>query len=772
MGIGSATGPVAGKAAKTNNVPDQTVIWVGASWPSPRRHPLQGNLRNKIIAWSFVPTAIILVMVALVSLYAYQKVTEKLVIERDRELTRLAAQLLGSELAAYTDPLADQFLAIFDGVIFFDAEGQVLMAEPMQYEKRRPSWFRDLTTSRPLQQGTEPIFSDVVVDRLQGDKMVVVVIPFGGESGTQSGGMAGFFRLGKRGDSLLYRSIEKLKRGESTSIYLVDSSGQVIYHSNPQYIGHDFGEQLPVEMVLEGWAGAHRTRDLTDQEIVASFAPVPGTTWGLVIEENWTALIGSSRRYGQLLLGLLGLGIIVPTLIVTIGVRRITQPISDLITAAQEIASGHFGRRIQASTGDELEELAQQFNLMASQLQESYAHLEQKVTDRTKELATLNAIAAQASHSLELEEILNDALDEVLEAVGMDTGQAYHLEEESGMLVPMAQRGLARETQDHEGQVPLEGSLVGQAAEREGPVVMYAGERPGDALWGTMEGEDLALIISVPLIAQGRTVGAINLGNRASRSTSPEEMSLLASIGQQIGMAVENARLYDQAQQLAVMKERNRLARDLHDSVTQALYGVTLYAEAATRQLASGEAEMAAEHLGDIRSTAQESLREMRLLIFELRLPMLKREGLAAALQARLEAVEGRLGMETQLEVEGKGPITAETEEGFYRIAQEALNNALKHAQAKKVSVRLQHNGQKVRMEIQDDGIGFEPAEAGCQGGYGLRTMEERAARLGGKLTVESRPGEGTRIGVEVRQCGGREKATAATMAETVTSGY
>ena len=712
---------------------------------------MRGSLRNKIIAWSFVPTAIILVAVALVSLYAYQRVTENLVIERDRELTRLSAKLLASELAAYTDPLADQYLAIFDGVLVFDAEGNILLAEPMQYEVRRPTWFKDLSLAQ-MSRSDQAVFSDVVVDRLRGEKIVVAIIPFAGQDERSSGGMAGFFRLNATTDSALARSIEKLRRKENNCIYLVDGNGHVIYHSNPQYVGEDFTTQTVVELVLDGWAGAYRTRDLEEQDIVASFAPVPGTSWGLVTEESWATLTQASRRYGQFLFLLLGLGVVIPIAIVTVGVRRITQPIAQLIRAAQEIAGGHFGRRITASTGDELEELAKQFNLMASQLQESYAHLEQKVADRTKELATLNAIAAQVSHSLDLEEVLNNALDEVLEAVKMDAGQAFQLEEDTQTLIPIAHRGLSETFVKQTTRLPLDSSLAEEAAKREKPIVRQLTDYPRGELRKLIEQEGLQTVISVPLIAQGRMVGAMNLGSRTMHSFTPEERSLLASIGHQIGVAVENARLYEQAQQLAIIKERNRLARDLHDSVTQALYGVTLYAEAGARQLLSGDTEMVTEHLCEIRTTAQESLREMRLLIFELRLPMLKTEGLAAALQSRLESVEARVGLETDFRVEGDGRLSPEVEEGLYRIAQEALNNALKHAQARSVSVLLHHNGHTVTLEIADDGIGFELTETREQGGFGLRGMEERAARMGGELIVQSDPGKGTYVKVEVHQ--------------------
>ena len=526
----------------------------------------------------------------------------------------------------------------------------------------------------------------------------------------------------------------------------------MIYHSSSEYIGKDFSDQDAIKLALDGWAGAHRTRDFEGQDIVASFAPVPGTSWSLVTEESWATLTQSSRRYSQFLFILLGLGIVAPTVIVTVGVRRITHPIAQLIQAAQEIAGGHFGRRITARTGDELEELGEQFNRMASRLQESYAYLEKKVADRTKELATLNAIAAQASQSLDLKEILSKALAEVLEALNMDSGQAFRLDQDTQLLLSIAHQGYSDQFISATAKLPLDASIVGPAAEQGKPLVRHLVQFPYDTTRDLLAAEGVQLTICIPLTAQSRTVGAINLSNRSPRLVTPEESSLLASIGHQIGVAVDNAQLYEQAQQLAVMKERNRLARDLHDSVTQALYGVTLYSEAASRQLASGDVDLVANHLAEIRATAQESLREMRLLIFELRLPALRSEGLAAALQARLDSVESRVGLDTTFRVEGASKLAPDVEEGLYRIAQEALNNALKHAHASSVSVVLHHNDRVVSLCIQDDGIGFDPSAARAQGGFGLTGMEERVTRLGGELTITSSPGEGTRIEVEVSQ--------------------
>jgi signal transduction histidine kinase len=203
------------------------------------------------------------------------------------------------------------------------------------------------------------------------------------------------------------------------------------------------------------------------------------------------------------------------------------------------------------------------------------------------------------------------------------------------------------------------------------------------------------------------------------------------------------------ARQAAVLEERQRLARDLHDSVTQALYGISLYAEAAGRALADGETEPVAVNLQEISETTREALAETRLLLFELRPPLLEEQGLAAALRARLQAVEARAGLETAFECHGQQRLAPDKEQELFRLAQEALNNVLKHAHARRVQVCLELAADRAVLEVADDGAGFEPALGGG-GGFGLPGMRERAERLGGTLQIESAPGAGTRVRVEV----------------------
>jgi len=237
-----------------------------------------------------------------------------------------------------------------------------------------------------------------------------------------------------------------------------------------------------------------------------------------------------------------------------------------------------------------------------------------------------------------------------------------------------------------------------------------------------------------------------------------DEMTLLAAIADQVGVAVEHARLYQQAEQLAVMEERERMARDLHDSVTQSLYSLTLFAEAGRRSARAGDLERARDYLARLADTAQDALKEMRLVVYELRLPALEREGLVGAIQRRLGAVERRAGVKAYLLADEMIELPACVEEGLYRIAQEALNNALKHAVATSVTVHIRVVDEHVELEVEDNGMGFDPDTIGNGGGMGLVSMRERVEKLGGALRVVSAPGKGTKVSVSVKVLQGSQE--------------
>jgi signal transduction histidine kinase len=256
-------------------------------------------------------------------------------------------------------------------------------------------------------------------------------------------------------------------------------------------------------------------------------------------------------------------------------------------------------------------------------------------------------------------------------------------------------------------------------------------------------------ILAAPLIIGDEVYGTITLYNVAARSFSDEEINLAQAFARQSALAIANARLRQQAARAALREERTRLARELHDSVTQALYSLGLLAQSwRLAAEADGRAE-GVQHYGQVVAIAHQALKEMRLLINELRLPELESAGLLDLIRRRLETVERRVGIEARLISDGELDLPPEVLEQLYRIIQEVLNNALKHAHASALTLHVQAtpaDGALYRIAIADNGCGFDPATV--TEGYGLAGMRERAAAIGATLTIVAAPGGGTQVEV------------------------
>jgi signal transduction histidine kinase len=212
----------------------------------------------------------------------------------------------------------------------------------------------------------------------------------------------------------------------------------------------------------------------------------------------------------------------------------------------------------------------------------------------------------------------------------------------------------------------------------------------------------------------------------------------------------ERKMIEDQLEEAAASVERNRLARGLHDSVTQSLYSINLQSDATMMALSSGDNEKAKSRLEILKEIAHEAMTEMRLLIYQLHPSIIQDQGLAVALRQRLDAVEVRSGIAADFQVEGEQRLPSEIENTLFQIAQESLNNVLKHAKASKIQVRLSFEPDGCRLTIQDDGVGFEPENLRRYGGYGLENMRERLELIKGALTIDSQPGAGTTLDIEV----------------------
>jgi PAS domain S-box-containing protein len=253
---------------------------------------------------------------------------------------------------------------------------------------------------------------------------------------------------------------------------------------------------------------------------------------------------------------------------------------------------------------------------------------------------------------------------------------------------------------------------------------------------------------SLPLISRYRTVGAIFFCYLPGEEPGEDEKVFLKAVADQAAVALENARLFAEARGKAALEERQRLARELHDSVSQALYGIALGARTA-RKLLHQNPQLVADPLDYVLSLADAGLAEMRALIFELRPESLETEGLVAALEKQAAALRARHEIEVTTSLCDEPGAPPEVKETVYRIVQEALHNTVKHARANSVGLELVCNEGSLSLEVSDDGVGFD-SDGEFPGHLGLRSMRERAQRVGGTLTIETSPGGGTRIRAQI----------------------
>jgi signal transduction histidine kinase len=380
--------------------------------------------------------------------------------------------------------------------------------------------------------------------------------------------------------------------------------------------------------------------------------------------------------------------------------------------------------------------------------------LEVRVQERTQELALLLEVSRNIASTLELQPLLDTILAQLKTVVDYHTAALYAVQQ--GQFVLLNYQG------EHPvGQGKWRLSLFEQDisrilySHRHDPFVIgdiYQDARFCKRLTGKLAQSvppslaSLHAWIGAPLMRRDQAIGLLTLAHSQPHYYTQRHANLIQALATQAAIALENARLYGQAQELAALQERQKLARELHDSVAQVLYGIALGARTA-RILLDRDPTRIVEPLDYVLALARAGQAEMRALIFELRPESLEIEGLVVALTKQVEAVQARYGLHTVLELEAEPLLPFVLKEALYRIAQEALHNAAKHAHATAVEVRLRTLTTGVVLEVVDDGVGFEP-EQPFPGHLGVQSMRERVAHLEGTIHILSAPGQGTRIRV------------------------
>jgi PAS domain S-box-containing protein len=380
------------------------------------------------------------------------------------------------------------------------------------------------------------------------------------------------------------------------------------------------------------------------------------------------------------------------------------------------------------------------------------ARLYEQTVERTRELSALLDVSRNVASTLELKPLLSLILDQ-LNLVADNDGIAL-LEVRGDEFVVLLRRAPGLEDQEFPARYSTQSHGPIWDRLRRGKVTIIGDVRAEDPLARAYEnivGGFLNTSLSfersfmaVPLMLKDRIIGLLGLTSSRPHYYTTHHAELALAIAQQAAIAMENARLFERAQEVAALEERQRLARELHDSVSQALYGISLGAQTA-RGMIERDPAKAIDPLDYVVSLAQTGLAEMRALILELRPESLETEGLVAVLQKQAMAVGGRYQIRVTTDLGGEPEAPIGVKQAFYRIAQEALHNAIKHADAREVQLSLACAEGDIILEIQDDGAGFD-ADSSYPGHVGLESMRERARGIGGSLQITSSPGAGTLI--------------------------
>jgi signal transduction histidine kinase len=402
---------------------------------------------------------------------------------------------------------------------------------------------------------------------------------------------------------------------------------------------------------------------------------------------------------------------------------------------------------------------------VVSRLEQRIVAQNRELEQRNEELGALLAVGRAASSSLERSELLDEAMAAILEFTRADAAEVW-LQGEGGELTLAGRRGLAEEAFTDRTRVRSGEGLPGLTAERGVPVVVRDLSSDPRVARDSLRAFGFQSYCGLPLRHGGETVGVLGVAALdPGKLSSKAELRLLEGIAERLATAIENSLLHGRVLDGAVLEERMRLARDLHDGLAQVLGYINMQTHAIDKLLESNDTIAARAELDRLDDVARDVYRDVREEILGLRVS-LPRQGLVPALRSYLAEYEPMTATVLHLEVDDgveSCELPPSTEIQLVRIVQEALSNIRKHARAASASVRLSADGDGLTVEVSDDGRGFDPMDSEPTGWprFGLRTMRERAQAIGGRFDLDSRPAQGTRVVVHVPLVQSQEAAHA-----------
>jgi len=382
------------------------------------------------------------------------------------------------------------------------------------------------------------------------------------------------------------------------------------------------------------------------------------------------------------------------------------------------------------------------------------ARLYEEMRSSARRFEALSRADNELFRSLDLDTVLQALVDVTVDALGVDKSMVSTWDVDARVMTLRASRNLGEPTLAYiralfeQRTQRLEAPNATRERYDDSLMAVIVTEDPSRApphLVPIIEAEGVGSMIEVPVVSRdGRPLGFFSVGYTTDHHFDQAEQRLLFALAERAAVAISNAELFARAQHAASLEERQRLARELHDSVSQALYGIALGARTA-RTLLDRDPPAAVEPVDYVLSLAEVGLAEMRALIFELRPESLENEGLTASIRKQVEAMQARHGVQVDFQPCDEPDLPLAVKEAVYRIAQESLHNVVKHSQATQVRVMLASTGAGLELEVADNGTGFDTADD-FPGHLGLRSMRERAEKSGGRLEISSRAGVGTRV--------------------------
>jgi signal transduction histidine kinase/HAMP domain-containing protein len=658
---------------------------------------------------------------------------------------------------------AAQRVGLFEEVFFMDTQGNVLVSTTMSHEGQR------LGLSGFFLEGLTGSFVEQPSYSLSLGKMTIVASKPVRQGSDVIGVLAGRANL----QGLNQIMIERPGLGNTGETYLVGSNYRLLtYLRKDGYkIPDTYVRTAGTQAAISGQTSGSATYDsYSGDKVIGVYAWIRGLHVGLLAEQEEAEALAPTRRV-LLIIGGVALAAAILAIFAGFGLtRRIVRPLAQLGDTAGRIADGELDLRATVVREDEIGTLAHSFNRMTGQLGLLVTDLQR----RGERLKAIDETGRQISSILELDELLPYVAKSILETFGYEKVRVLHLTDCcSGRLVTCS-RETCGEPLDVSLLEPVdleEGGLwdavATEAADRAGGDTHPAGGATGWTGGDARPGADLRIIatvarteeavipsdgsleLAVPICIGDRIAGVLDIVASETRPPDKEDALAARTLADQLAIAIENSRLYEQASDLAASHERQRLARDLHDAVSQTLLSVSLIAEVLPRIYAR-DPDQGAQRLEELRQLTRGALAEMRTLLLELRPAALAEANLPDLLKQLGEAVTGRARIPVEVVTAGSPELPGDVRLAFYRISQEALNNVAKHSHATKARLSLESlpdHPHGVRLTVEDNGAGFDPAAA--RGGQlGLGIMRERAEAVRANLLMCSAPGEGTTVAV------------------------